>query len=111
MEVTVFTHPEFERQFKKYNKKYHSLVSDFRMFLESIKRNPFQGNALRKGIRKVRLRVSAKGKGKSGGMRIITYSVNKLNDSKVEITLLYIYDKKEMGNVSDSFLSYLLEQV
>ena len=43
MKVTVYTHPEFERKFKQYKKKYHSLVSDYRAFLDSIKENPFQG--------------------------------------------------------------------
>ena len=42
MKVTVYTHPEFERKFKQYKKKYHSLVSDYRAFLDSIKENPFQ---------------------------------------------------------------------
>ena len=108
MIVTVFTHPEFERQFKRYRKKYHSIVSDFRLFLESIKQRPFQGNNLGNGIRKVRFGISDKGGGKSGGMRVITFSLNKIDDENIEVTLLYIYDKSEMGNVSDKFLSYLI---
>ena len=42
MKVVVYTHPEFERQFKRYRKKYHSLVEDYRSFLENIKENPLQ---------------------------------------------------------------------
>ena len=57
MRVTVFTHPEFERQFKRYKKKYHSMTEDFRLFLESIKQTPFQGVSLGNGVRKVRLGV------------------------------------------------------
>ena len=34
----------------------------------------------------------------------------KIDDENIEITLLYIYDKGEMGNVSDEFLSYLLNK-
>ena len=51
MKVTVYTHPEFERKFKQYKKKYHSLVSDYRAFLDSIKENPFQGRSLGQGLR------------------------------------------------------------
>ena len=110
MKVTVYTHPEFERKFKQYKKKYHSLVSDYRAFLDSIKENPFQGRSLGQGLRKVRFGVAAKGGGKSGGMRVITFSVNRIDEENREITLLYIYDKSEMGNVADKFLSYLLGQ-
>jgi hypothetical protein len=109
MKVVVYTHPEFERQFKRY-KKYHSLVNDYRSFLESIKENPFQGVSLGNGIRKVRLGVASKGGGKSGGMRVITFTLNKVNDDVYEITLLYIYDKSEMGNVSDKYIQYLLDK-
>ena len=46
MKVTVYTHPEFERRFKQYKKKYRSLVSDYRAFLESIKENHFRVGVL-----------------------------------------------------------------
>ena len=108
MKVQVYTHPEFERQFKRFKKKYHSLVSDYRDFIDTLKENPFQGADLGKGIRKVRFGIADKGKGKSGGMRVITFSVNKIDDENIDITLLYIYDKSEMGNVSDKFISYLI---
>lgn len=85
------------------------MVSDFREFLSSIRERPFQGSSLGRGIRKVRFAVSDKGGGKSGGMRIITFTVNKKDDEHIEVTLLYIYDKSEMGNVSDRYLSYLIK--
>jgi hypothetical protein len=110
MKVVVYTHPEFERQFKRYRKKYHSLVNDYRSFLESIKENPFQGVSLGNGIRKARFGIASKGGGKSGGMRVITFTLNKVNDDVYEITLLYIYDKSEMGNVSDEYIQYLLDK-
>lgn len=109
MKVLVFTHPEFERQFKRYRKKYHSMTEDFRLFLDSIKQNPWQGVSLGNGVRKVRFGVETKGGGKSGGVRVITYTLNKTDDEIVRVTLLYVYDKSEMGNVSDQFLAYLLK--
>ena len=110
MTVNITTHPEFVRQMKRYAKKYRSLANDFAVFLNSLHKNPFQGDDLGKGLRKVRLAVTSKGKGKSGGMRVITFSVDKLNDETINVTLLYIYDKQEMANVSDEFLRYLLER-
>lgn len=110
MTVNITTHPEFDRQMKRYAKKYRSLVSDFADFLKSIRENPFQGTDLGGGIRKVRLAVASKGKGKSGGMRVITFSLDQFDDDIIDITLLYIYDKKEMENISDDFIRYLLEQ-
>lgn len=110
MQVTVYTHPEFERQFKHFRKKYHSLVSDYRDFLADIKKNPFLGVNLGNGVRKVRFGIASKGKGKSGGMRVITFSINKIDDDNIEVTLLYLYDKSEMGNVSNKFIAYLLNK-
>lgn len=89
-------------------KKYRSLANDFADFLDSIRKDPFQGVDLGGGIRKVRLAVASKVKGKSGGMRVITFSLEKNDNDIVNVTLLYIYDKKEMANVSDDFIRYLL---
>lgn len=110
MKVCVFTHPEFERQFKRYQKKYHSMTDDFSSFLAEIKQNPFRGKSLGNGVRKVRFGVLSKGGGKRGGMRIITYLLRKVDVDCVEVTLLYIYDKSEMENVSDQFIAYLLKE-
>ena len=110
MTVNIFTHPEFVRQMKRYAKKYRSLASDYADFLKSIQNNPFQGVDLGGGIKKVRLAVASKGKGKSGSMRVITFSFEKIDDEIINITLLYIYDKQEMANVSDEFIRYLLEK-
>lgn len=41
-------------------------------------------------------------------MRVITFSLEKIDDEVINITLLYIYDKNEMANVSDDFIRYLL---
>jgi len=109
MNVDVFTHVEFERQFKRLRKKYHSLVDDYISFLQSIKKNPFQGVELGRGVRKVRMSVASKKRGKSGGMRVITYLVNSTKDDNIEITLLYLYDKSELENVSDKFISFLIK--
>ena len=101
MKVAIYTHPEFDRQIKHYKKKYHSLLSDYRYFLTSLKQNPFQGSSLGRGIRKVRFGVADKGGGKSGGMRVITFTVNKIDDEILlnknyenALSMLKILEKK-----------------
>lgn len=70
MEVTIKVSVEFERQAKRFAKKYKTFVDDFASFLVSMKDNPFQGVDLGGGKRKVRMAVASKGKGKSGGLCI-----------------------------------------
>ena len=108
MKVDILTHPEFEREFKRLSKKYHSLVDDYALLLENLEKSPLQGTSLGMGTRKVRMGVDSKGGGKSGGMRVITYTVIQKSPDLVELTLLYIYDKSEMDNISTRFIKYLL---
>ena len=108
MKVEIITHPEFEREFKRLRKKYHSMVGDFVQLLENLEKAPLQGSPLGKGTRKVRMGVDSKGGGKSGGMRVITYAVIQKEPDVVELTLLYIYDKSEMESISPRFIKYLL---
>ena len=84
------------------------MTGDFSVFLDSIKKNPFQGVDLGNGVHKVRMTVQSKGKGKSGGMRIITYIISVYHEDNIDLTLLYLYDKNEISNVSDEFISYLI---
>ena len=73
-----------------------------------MQNNPLQGTDLGNGVKKVRMAIVSKGKGKSGGARVITYSIRQNADS-IQIDLLIIYDKNEMPNVSDDFIKYLLK--
>jgi mRNA-degrading endonuclease RelE of RelBE toxin-antitoxin system len=73
MSYKAFAIPNFRRNIKKLSKKYPSIKSDFAVFLDDIVQNPFQGEPLGKGnCYKVRLAIKSKGKGKSGGARVIT---------------------------------------
>lgn len=58
----------------------------------------------------MRLGVASKGGGKRSGMRIIAYLMSSEDADQIAVTLLYIYDKKELENVSDQFIAYLLKQ-
>lgn len=109
MKVNIYTEKEFERQLRKLSKKYRSIVKDYACFLDDLENNPYQGSSLGKGVRKVRMAIASKGKGKSGGARVITYNIYQEEDNIV-IDLLTIYDKGEIANITDDFITYLLEK-
>jgi mRNA-degrading endonuclease RelE of RelBE toxin-antitoxin system len=75
MNVEIVLGDEFKRQFKRLAKKYPSLKDDFVTFKKELTDDPFQGIDLGSGTRKVRMAIASKGKGKSGGARIITFNV------------------------------------
>lgn len=60
-------------------------------------------------MRKIRMRIASKGKGKSGGARVITFTV-VASVEETEINLLYIYDKAERSSVSMKEIEDLLVQ-
>ncbi|MFB9897287.1 type II toxin-antitoxin system RelE/ParE family toxin [Hallella seregens ATCC 51272] len=107
MTAEIYLGEEFKRQFKRLAKKYRSLPADFKVLLQSLEADPMQGADLGNGMHKVRMAIASKGKGKSGGARVIAYHVFATHDH-LEITLLTIYDKGELANVSDSYLKSLL---
>ena len=108
MNVEILLGDEFKRQFKRLLKKYPSLTNDFITFKKALVKNPFQGVDLGGNIRKLRMAISSKGKGKSGGARVITFNVIQHEDDFVEITLLTIYDKNEISNVKDNYIKWLI---
>ena len=73
--ITVSVSDDFAKEAKRLAKKYPSFKQDYKDFLDSIKCNPLQGDEITKNIRKIRMAIKAKGKGKSGGARVITFNV------------------------------------
>lgn len=107
MNCNVKTIAIFERQAKRLIKRYPSLRVELMELIQVLKKEPVQGESLGKNCYKVRLAISYKGKGKSGGARIITNLV--VIDSIV--FLLSIYDKSEKSSISDKELIALLKQI
>lgn len=95
---------DFQRAFKQLKKRYRSLPADFNQLLSSLKDNPFQGDELYDGMRKVRIAFSSKGRGKRGGGRVII----RLTIEDTCLSFLYIYDKSDLQNVSDAFLEEII---
>ena len=68
----IYTISNFDREFKKLSKKYPSIVSDFKILLKTLEDQPFQGSPIGKDCYKIRMAISSKNRGKSGGSRVIT---------------------------------------
>ena len=98
----------FEKEVKQLAKRYPSLKSDIKALRDEILANP-AGTDLGGGLRKIRMRIASKGKGKSGGARVITFTV-VVAVEETEINLLYIYDKAERESVSAHEIEALLRK-
>ena len=105
MNYSVKSIAVFEKQAKRLIKKYASLKKELLQLVQEFKENPEQGTSLGRGCFKIRLAIASKGKGKSGGARIITHVV-VADDS---VYLISIYDKSERENISDKELSELMK--
>ncbi|NLT50238.1 MAG: type II toxin-antitoxin system RelE/ParE family toxin [Ignavibacteria bacterium] len=104
MNFDVFSIPPFDRQLKRLVKKYPSLKNEFANLITSLEKKPEQGTPLGNNCYKIRIAINSKGKGKSGGARIITHIVI----SESAVYLLSIYDKNEKNTLTDKEISELL---
>ncbi len=75
MNFEIIPTPDFEKSFKALAKRHRSMKTDLIDFARSLQENPFQGVELSPGIRKIRMVITSKSRGKSGGARVITYTI------------------------------------
>lgn len=112
MNVSVIITDNFRREAKKLVKKHHSLKTELSEFEEELEKNPTQGVMITENTYKIRFAVKSKGKGKSGGLRIITYVYLKVQkDKSIEVYLLSIYDKSRIENISAKKLQQLILKI
>lgn len=107
MSFNILTIPPFDRQLKRLVKKFPSLKSDFSTLLDSLQTYPKQGTSIGRNCYKIRLAIRSKGKGKSGGARVIT----NILVSETTIYLLAIYDKADEENITEKRLKELIEKI
>lgn len=100
----------FKHKFKQLRKKYHSLDQDLAQLVVELRQNPTAGADLGKGVRKVRMAISDKGKGKSHGARVITHTAIISVEEGV-IILLAIYDKAAQDTISDKEIARLVQEI
>jgi len=107
MNYRIKTIPYFDRQAKRLARKYASFRKDLTELIISLEANPNQGIDLGNNCYKIRIAIKSKGKGKSGGSRIITHVIAV----KEDVYLLTVYDKSEKDDISDKELQELLKMI
>jgi mRNA-degrading endonuclease RelE of RelBE toxin-antitoxin system len=107
MSYNIKTLSKFDKNLKALIKKYPSLKVEFINLVKTLKENPLQGTQIGKNCYKIRIAIASKGKGKSGGARLITHIVV----TEEIIYLLTIYDKSSKESISDKELIELLGEI
>ena len=108
--ITISVSDDFAKEAKRLAKKYPSFKQDYKDFLLSIKNNPLQGDEITKNIRKIRMAIKAKGKGKSGGAMVITFNV--LTDvENGHVVFLLLYDKEDASTVKVNVVKQLVRDM
>lgn len=116
MKVTVRISKSFKSQAKPLLKKFKSLSTDLLQLQEELRINPKLGTKLGGDVYKIRLKISSKGKGKSGGARVISIlqtdiilSADIVSDKETIVNLISIYDKSEISTLSEKELKELIK--
>jgi mRNA-degrading endonuclease RelE of RelBE toxin-antitoxin system len=97
----------FLKKAKRLIKKYHTLQSSLKQLEQALISNPKLGDSYGSNIYKVRLADESKGKGKSGGFRVITYIVEETAVS-TDIYLITIFDKSEEASIGKDDIKKIL---
>ena len=107
MKHRVIPTPEFEKELRPLLKRHRSLAKDLLKLEKELEKRPNIGSPLGHGLYKVRLAIASKGKGKSGGGRVITYVVTE----DAEVYLLSIYDKSDYDTVDTKAMKLLAAEL
>ena len=98
MKYEFYSTQEFIKELKALSKKYKSLKDDVKKLQEEFVANPNLGISLGDGLRKIRLNITSKNTGKSGGARVISHEllieVGTTDETK-SVAFISIYDKSE----------------
>ncbi|MDX2245339.1 MAG: type II toxin-antitoxin system RelE/ParE family toxin [Bacteroidia bacterium] len=104
MSYSIIPTLRFEKELKRLAKKYPSLKDEFAKLITIISENPETGTYISNNCYKTRMAIASKGKGKSGGARVITY----LYIETETVYLLTIYDKSEKTDLKPNELKEMI---
>jgi mRNA-degrading endonuclease RelE of RelBE toxin-antitoxin system len=113
--VSVRITRSFKTAVKPLLKKYPSLSRDLLKLEKQLQQDPKLGTSLGHNAFKIRLKVSSKAKGKSGGARVISLvesiliSEVQLVEEQITVNLLTIYDKADTASISNKELKDLIK--
>src|ERR1043165_805689 len=104
MKNRVIVETSFRRPAKNLAKRYPSFPQDLLQLIVELESNALLGVSLGGHLRKIRMSIKSKGKGKSGGARVIAYALVAMG----RVHLLTVYDKSDKDTVSDAELKSLI---
>ena len=107
MKYSVIPSEKFKKEFKRLSKKYPSLKAELLELNAELQENPTHGISLGNNTYKIRLAIKSKGKGKSGGSRVITYVISE----NEEVYLLTMYDKSEFDTIDDKSIEQIIDSL
>lgn len=107
MSYKVIAIAKFEKDIKRLAKKYPSLKKEYIALVGSLRENPTQGTPLANHCYKIRVAIASKGKGRSGGARVITF-IHVIQES---VYLLSMYDKSEQDILPEKELKKLVSSI
>ena len=115
MTVSVRITNSFKTALKPLLKKYPSIKNDLLGLEKELLNNPKVGTPLGHSAYKIRMKISSKGKGKSGGARVISLlettilgEIEKVGE-EIIVNLITIYDKADTASISDKELKELIK--
>lgn len=113
MKTEIVITNNFQKEAKKYFKKYRSLKSELENLYSQLLENPQLGTPIGNNSFKIRISVKSKNRGKSAGMRIISHLEVDLVLDEVSnhIYLLSIYDKSDIDSINDKETNRILKDL
>ncbi len=114
MKVVVKITKHFQSASKVLIRRYPSFLKDLSLLEKDLLKNPKMGTSLDHGTFKIRLKISSKGRGKSGGARVISLLETSFitevlkSENEIIVNLLYVYDKSDIETLKDRELKDLI---
>ena len=106
--------PEFKKTLKPLAKKYTTLKDSVKSLENALIKDPFAGEAYGDKIYKIRMSDESKGKGKSGGFRVMYYLLNETSEG-IEVLMITIFYKSETSTIKKKaaviLKDYVLEKM
>lgn len=97
MNYKIIPQKHFLKEIKRLVKKYRSLKQDLQALQDELERNPLAGVELGEGVRKLRMAIGSKNRGKSHGARVITYTYI-INEAE-GISTLFLFTTRKSARI------------
>lgn len=110
MSFEIITSDYFDAEAKVLAKRYKSFKKDLIEFRKELEKEPLQGTEIAPNIRKIRMAITSKGRGKSSGARLITYNA-LVTEQEGTVYLLLIYDKADASSVKMNVVKQIVKEL